>query len=173
MRRTWENMALAGAATLLICSLGAKQWIVHRQRVAAADRQVALVAGDTVPDMTLELGDTSGVRKPTMAIFFTAECPWCKVSVPRWNMLADTAVAHGFVVHAVSLSDSASTSEMARRTGFQLSPTIAAAPRSAIVRWRVVRVPYTVLLTADHHVAASWVGLVDSTVASEILNYLH
>jgi len=173
MKAKWENLLLVGAVTLLLGSLGAKQWMLHRQRQAAAEREVALVAGDTVPGLTTELGDTTGAKAPSMVMFFTSECPWCRVSVPRWNALADAARAHGFDVHAVSLSDSASTRDMIGATGFSVSPIIARSPRDAIARWRVVRVPYTVLLTADRRVAASWVGLVDSARASEIRNYLH
>ena len=96
MRVKWENLMLAGAVTLLLGSVGAKQWMQHRQHQAAAEREIALVSGDTVPGLTTELGDTSGVKAPSMVMFFTAECPWCRVSVPRWNALADTARAHGF-----------------------------------------------------------------------------
>ncbi len=171
MKMKWDTLVLVAAAGLLIVSVGARGVVSHQRHAALADRQVALRAGDTIPDLANELpGATPG--RAVLVMFFTAECPWCRVSVPRWNALADSALAHGIEVRAVSLSDSASTAAMIRQTGFRVVPAHAPDAKIAIARWRVVRVPYTVVLAPDHRVAASWVGLVDSTTASQIHFYL-
>lgn len=129
---------------------------------------IGLERGEVVPQFEREVGPDTGLRQ-TLAVFFTAECPWCRASVPQWNTLAAHARRVGWPrVVAVSLSDSSSTSVMARQTGFAIPTRILRDPHTPDKRWKVTNVPYTVLIGPDGEVSGAWVGFIDTARATAI-----
>jgi len=122
-----------------------------------------LMAGDSVPGFWKDLALEEQPRGPTLAVLYTTECPWCRLSVKRWNLLREQVLRlDGARAVAVSLSDSVSTSTYASETGLEF-PVARVSGVPVEARWKVVAVPYTVLLEPSGRVRGAWRGVIDST----------
>jgi hypothetical protein len=94
-------------------------------------------------------------------VFYTADCPWSRMSVRNWNRLREE-LADTDAVAAVSLSDSAASFAYPRETGLRFPISVARDRNGVMSRWHLSAVPYTVLFDGRGRVQGAWTGVVDS-----------
>lgn len=160
-RRRLADVVLALAFCFCVAAVAYR--VLSPPARPAAVRRDILRAGDRVPEFWRDLGWTAAPGGPTLLLFYTVECPWCRISVPRWNQLdGDMRAVPGGQVVAVALSDSAPALDYPRQTGLVHPVRVARDRNQALRRWKVDAVPYTVLVEPDGRVRGAWVGAVDS-----------
>ena len=158
----WADVLLVLAG---VCLFSAVAWRVQApERSGAPPPQPILAAGERLPEFWRDLGWSTPPPGPTLVVFYTSECPFCRISVRRWNQLHAAAEAMpGVRTAAVGLSDSAASLAYPGETGLRYAVHLPRDPEAMEVRWKVRAVPYTVLLEPDGRVRGAWRGAVDST----------
>lgn len=139
----------------------------------ASEPRPVLRAGEEVRGFWRDLGWDAPPEGPTLVVFYTAECPWCRLSVRRWNRLREEVLEiPGARAVAVSLSDSAASREYPGQTGFAFPLFLPTDVERIEARWKVAAVPYTVVVEPDGRVKGAWKGAVDSLQHNEIRRVL-
>ncbi|HEX2209621.1 MAG TPA: hypothetical protein VHG93_18215, partial [Longimicrobium sp.] len=132
-------------------------------------RGTVLAAGETVPGFWRDLGMAQAPRGPVLVTFLTTECPWCRITVPRWNRIhAAVADVPGGAAVAVSLSPADSTAGYPAQTGLRI-PIHVVGDNAVERRWKVVAVPYTVVMEPSGRVAGSWRGALTDEAVDEVV----
>jgi peroxiredoxin len=156
MNRLRPNLFLVVSALFFA---GAVAWRVTRPpETRAHGPGEVLAVGESVPGFWRDLGMQQEPRGPVLVTFLTAECPWCRITVPRWNAL-DGAVRQirGGTAVAVALSAPDSIRTYSAQTGLRI-PLHLSADSTVERRWKVAAVPYTLLMEPSGRVAAVWRG---------------
>jgi peroxiredoxin len=132
-----------------------------------------LAAGETVPGFWRDLGLREAPDGPVLVTFLTTECPWCRVTVPRWNRIeAAVRKVPGGAAVAVSLSHPDSTRTYPTETGLRL-PLHLPADSTVERRWKVAAVPYTLLVHPSGRVLGVWRGALTDTDADAVVEQIH
>ncbi|HEX8691622.1 MAG TPA: hypothetical protein VF746_04310 [Longimicrobium sp.] len=162
MKRPGRTDVLLACSVVFFASMIAVRFTRGAEAGQEQEERI-LATGDSLPGFWKDLALEEQPRGPTLAVLYTTECPWCRLSVKRWNRLREQVLRlDGARAVAVSLSDSASTSTYASETGLEFAGT-RVSDAEVEKRWRVVAVPYTVLLDPSGRVRGAWRGVVDST----------
>jgi hypothetical protein len=171
-KRQWSDLLLLFAVVCLSASMA---W-----RAQASRRPVEpppppiLAAGERVPEFWRDLGWSAPPTGPSLVVFYTAECPFCRISVRRWNELHQAAVQMpGVRTVAVGLSDTTASLAYPAQTGLRYPIHLPRDGKAMEARWKVRAVPYTVLLEPDGRVRGAWRGYVDSARHAVISRSLH
>lgn len=174
MRRRWEwaDLLLLFAVVCLVSAVGWRVW--GPRPPAPPPPQPILAAGERVPGFWRDLGWSQAPGGPTLVVFYTSECPFCRASVRRWNQLHQAAEKMPNVrTVAVGLSDSVASMAYPGETGLRYPVHLPRDGKAMEARWKVRAVPYTVLLEPDGLVRGAWRGAVDSTRFALISRALH
>ncbi len=171
-RLEWADVLLVFA---VVCLGSAVTWRTWAPEAAAPPpRAPILAAGERVPEFWRDLGWSDAPAGPALVVFYTSECPYCRISVRRWNELYAAAEGMpGVRMVAVGLSDSTASLEYPGQTGLRYPVHLPAQAGGMKHRWKVRAVPYTVLLEPDGRVRGAWQGKVDSTRFAMISQSLH
>jgi peroxiredoxin len=169
MNRLRSNLVLIASALFFS---GALLWRIarpHETALAAGQPGETLQVGENVPEYWRDLGMPEAPRGVVLVTFLTTECPWARNTVPRWNRIASAIqeVPGGAVV-AVSLSHPDSTRTFPAETGLRL-PLRVVGDRPMYRKWKIVAVPYTLVIEPSGRVAGIWRGaMTDDDMGSAV-----
>lgn len=162
-----SDLLLALSALFLVSAVA---WRMSGTAEAGASARLPgeiLAAGETVPGFWRDLGMKAAPRGPVLVTFLTTQCPWSRITVPRWNQLeAVVREVPGSGAVAVSLSPLDSTRSYSVQTGLRI-PLRTNVDRSLERRWKVAAVPYTLLMEPSGRVAAVWRGALTDAAVSD------
>ncbi len=159
--------------TLLIVSVAfvAMAGIIRLRTPSPEPSVSQLSAGDKVRGSMTEFGSIGSTTPPSLVIFYTPECPWCRASIPWWNQLRNDFLDKypGSAAFAVTLRDSVESTEYVQEVGLMYDLYFSGDMDAMKEQWKARAVPYTVVVGSKGEVVGAWVGVVDSVRHAEIL----
>lgn len=161
MKRFTPADALLCFSLVCLVAAGAYRSFARSPSSVAAPPPI-LREGEHIPSFWADLGWSGAPAGPSLVIFYTSECPFCRISVGRWNRLEEVAQrVPGARVVAVGLSDSTASLSYPHETGLRYPIHLPVDVEAMEARWKVPAVPYTVVVGPEGDVRGAWRGVLD------------
>lgn len=105
------------------------------------------------------------LRRRQVLFFFNHTCPYCRASIPAWNVIAARLEGHSAVrVYGVAFDSTTVASAYARQHGLRFAVIAKVEPRVAGL-YRVSRVPLILVVNEDGRMGYVRIGVLESPLA--------
>lgn len=170
----WLTLLALGAALALVVALGLKNRSLRAQYADLLERVTWPHAGMYVPrfEAVTLAGDSVTVGEAPddgaqVLFFFTTTCPYCRASVPYWKRIhAALAGDTGVEVYGVQLDSLHLGPPYVRQHGIEY-PVVGLEDRGMVSRYRIRRVPMTLVVDGEGRVRYARRGQLGGPAAAD------